>query len=90
MEKRMSDQKNAVPKWQVWKTQKGSSIHASLELDGFEVTLYRNQEGIMTVAIYTEDSVGDDVFVEHAIPRLEVILNEERRWTNPDGTWSGE
>lgn len=66
---------------------------ATLHLDGFEVQLFRESSGRVVVGIYSDDvdpTTDADQWPGTGVPKLAVIVNEERRELNERGEWIGE
>lgn len=69
---------------------RGADGGPALTLAGVTVSLFRDGSGVLAVDIETSDADGVDVLGFHGVPRLRVTVNEEDRWTCPDGRWRTE
>jgi hypothetical protein len=54
------------------------------ELDGLAVHLHREEDGVLTVLISSDDLKPEDEFEPHHVPRLRIIINEEVNETRPE------
>lgn len=62
----------------------------TITCDGFEVSLFRGDDGRMVVQILTHDAAEEDTHQPYAVPKLRLVVNDSAEELTPSGVWSPE